>query len=286
MLISNKDVFTYRQFMERPDFECYHYCDAVPPNVDFHEHDFYEIFFFLSGNVSYIIEGRTYQLRPGDILLTDNRDIHRPDVRPGKPYERYVIWIRPLFLSMANSLGADLTACFTDASAKKYKLIRPDSAVLSHLKGICEKMLQCRDATEFGSNTLLYLYLTEFLVYLNRAYFATPDEIRKDITENEKINEVVRYINDHIADNLTLDRLSEVFFVSKYYLGHRFKEFTGLTLYQFIIKKRLTIARNMLREGVPAMDACMRCGFNDYSNFLKAFKREFGRNPKDFFRRN
>lgn len=280
-----KDTFTQRQIMERSDFECYHYWDPAPPVVDFHEHEFYEVFFFLSGDVSYSIEGRTYQLRPGDILLTDNRDIHKPEVRPGKPYERYVIWIEPAFLTRVNTMGSDLTRCFTDASEKKYKRIRPESSVMSHLKGICEKMLRNRDEEEFGSGTLSYIYLVEFLVYLNRAYFATPEDIRKDVTENEKINEVVAYINDNLADDLTLDLLADTCFVSKSHLAHQFKLYTGLTLYQFIIKKRVTVARNMIREGAPVMEACMRCGFNDYSNFLKAFKREFGRSPKEFMLR-
>ena len=284
LLNTNKDTFTLRQTMERPDFECYHYLDPVPPKVDFHEHEFYEVFFFLSGDVNYIIEGRTYQLRPGDILLTDNRDIHKPDVRPGKPYERFVIWIEPAFLSLVNMRGSDLTSCFTDASEKKYKRIRPDSTVLTHLRGICEKMLRCRDSDEFGSGALSYVYLIEFLVYLNRAYFATPDDIRRDVTENEKINEVVAYINDNLSEDLTLDRLAEACFVSKSHLAHQFKAYTGLTLYQFIIKKRVTVARNMIREGTPVIEACMRCGFNDYSNLLKAFKREFGRSPKEFLR--
>lgn len=271
--------------MEHPDFECYHYLDPVPPVVDFHEHAFYEIFFFLSGDVSYIIEGRTYQLRPGDILLTDNRDIHKPDIRPGKPYERFVIWIEPTFLSRANMFGLDLTRCFADASEKKYKRIRPESNVLTHLRSICEKMLRNRDDTGFGSGTLSYVYLIEFLVYLNRAYFATPDDIRRDVTENEKVNGVVAYINDHLADDLTLDRLAETCYISKSHLMHQFKTYTGLTLYQFIIKKRVTVARNMIHAGTPVTEACMRCGFNDYSNFLKAFKREFGRSPKEFMAR-
>lgn len=279
---SHKDIFTLRQTMQHSDFECYHYLDAVPPNVDFHEHEFFEVFFFQSGNVSYNIEGRIYQLRPGDILLTDNRDIHKPEIRPGKPYERYVIWIQPNFLLRVNETGTDLSQCFTDASQRKYKLIRPESDVTTHLKGICEKMLRSRDEDAFGSGTLAYIYLLEFLVYLNRAYFATPEEIRKDVTENEKINEVVAYINDNLTADLTLDQLAEACFISKSHLAHQFKTYTGLTLYQFIIKKRVTVARNMLREGALVMEACMRCGFNDYSNFLKAFKREFGRSPKEF----
>ena len=285
LLKSHKDIFTLRQTMQHSDFECYHYLDAVPPNVDFHEHEFFEVFFFQSGNVSYNIEGRIYQLRPGDILLTDNRDIHKPEIRPGKPYERYVIWIQPNFLLRVNETGTDLSQCFTDASQRKYKLIRPESDVTTHLKGICEKMLRSRDEDAFGSGTLAYIYLLEFLVYLNRAYFATPEEIRKDVTENEKINEVVAYINDNLTADLTLDQLAEACFISKSHLAHQFKTYTGLTLYQFIIKKRVTVARNMIREGASVMDACMKCGFNDYSNFLKAFKREFGRSPKEFSKR-
>ena len=280
----HKDKFTLRQTMLQADFECYHYFDLAPPVVDFHEHEFYEIFFFLSGNVLYTIEGRTYQLRPGDILLTNNRDIHRPDVRPGKAYERYVIWVQPEVIEKVRSMGTDLSACFEDAAERKYKLIRPDSAVLTLLKGICEKMIQAKNETDFGSSTLSLLYLLEFMIFLNRAYFATPDAIRTDVTENEKINEAVAYINTHLAEDLSLDELSRALYVSKSHLNRNFKEFTGLTLYQYIIKKRLVVARNMLLEGAQVMDACMKCGFNDYSNFLTAFKREFGKNPKEFMR--
>ena len=97
--------------------ECHHYLDRVPPQVEYHEHEFYEIFFFLSGDVSYIIEGSTYQLRPGDILLTSNEDIHKPEVRAGKPYERYVIWINPDAIQAFHKLGDDLAACFLDGLA-------------------------------------------------------------------------------------------------------------------------------------------------------------------------
>lgn len=286
MVKMHNDIFTLRQTMEHPDFECYHYYNSVPPQLDFHEHEFYEVFFFLSGDVSYVVEGRTYQLRPGDILLTDNRDIHKAIVRPGKPYERFIIWVQPSFVEQIKLFGADLSACFTDASQKKYKLIRPDSDVLTHLRAICQKMLRNRDEAAFGSATLSYVYLIEFLVYLNRAYFATPDAIRSDVTENEKINEIVAYINENLSENLALDRVAETFYMSKSYLSHQFKDYTGMTLYQFIIKKRVTVARNMLREGRPVMEACMQCGFNDYSNFLKAFKREFGKSPKDFMKRD
>ena len=261
------DTFTPRQTMEDGLFECHHYLDRVPPQVEYHEHEFYEIFFFLSGDVSYIIEGSTYQLRPGDILLTSNEDIHKPEVRAGKPYERYVIWIHPDAIQAFHKLGDDLAACFLDASDRRFKLIRPDSSTVTQ---------------GFAKETLAYLYLCEFLVYLNRAYFSLPDSIWEDVSENENVNQVVTYIHEHLAEDLSLDKLASYFYVSKSYLSHKFKEYTGLTLYQFIIKKRLVVARNMLREGLPVTTVCLQCGFNDYSNFLKQFKREFGRSPKEF----
>ena len=72
------DTFTPRQTMEDDLFECHHYLDRVPPQVEYHEHEFYEIFFFLSGDVSYIIEGSTYQLRRG----------HPPHQQRGHPQAR------------------------------------------------------------------------------------------------------------------------------------------------------------------------------------------------------
>lgn len=282
MATLHKDEFSIRQTMLRPDFECYHYLDPIPPKVELHDHDFYEVVFFISGNVIYHVEERSYLLRPGDILLTGMHDIHRSEVLPGKPYERYVIWMSPDFLLKTKEYGSDLTDCFKDANLKNYNLIRPEGRSVAHLKNILDKIIDCRQSSEFGSTTLEFVYLCEFVVFLNRAYFSTPGIIAENVTENEKINEVVAYINNNLADDLTLDKLADHCYVSKSYLSHQFKTHTGLTLYQYIIKKRLTVARSMLCEGIPVIETCMRCGFNDYSNFYKAFKKEFGKSPKEF----
>ena len=98
----------------------------------------------------------------------------------------------------------------------------------------------------------------------------------------DQINQILLYINENLTEDLSLNLLSDRFYISKYYLNRQFKQFTGLSLYQYIMKKRLIVARNMLRGGSSVMDACLQCGFNDYSNFLKAFKREFGKLPKEY----
>lgn len=279
-----REEFNPIQTMTEKYFEYHHTYNESPPSVEFHQHPFYEIFFFLSGNVTYTIEGKSYKLRPGDILLTNSSDIHRPDIQEGKPYERIVIWLADdFFMMLKDFYGEDLSACFTDAASKDYRLIRPDNQNITRLKTLCTQISKAKNSTEPGSRALASAYLTEFLVQVSRAYYETPDSVKCDVTENEKINQIVLFINENLAGDLSLGNLETHFYISKYYLSRQFKQFTGLSLYQYIIKKRLIAARNLLRNGSTVMEACLQSGFNDYSNFLKAFKREFGKNPSNYF---
>lgn len=279
----HKDNWTDRQVMlgEIP-FEYYHYLDEIPPSVESHQHPFYELFFFLGGNVNYTIEGKIYKLRPGDILLTNSHDVHRPEILPGAPYERVVIWISDDLFEYLPIKEDSLSACFRDAATKNYRLIRPEESHIIHLRKTCARMERAMADSRVGSLSLQFAYLFEFLVEVCRCYYETAELPAADITENNKINTVIAYLNDHIAEELTLDSLSETFYISKFYLSKQFREYTGTSIYQYIMKKRLTVARDLLRAGAPVTQAYLECGFGDYSNFLKAFKREFGCTPKTY----
>lgn len=281
----NKDIWTDRQVMlDGSLFELYHYLDVTPPKVEYHQHPFYELFFFLDGNVSYSIEGKTYRLRPGDILLTNPLDIHRPEIFPGKPYERVVLWMDEHFFERLGLGGNDLAECLSTAARKEHRLIRPNQSDLIQLRKLCSRISDAQNSHEMGSDLLVWAYLIEFLVNVCRCCADSPDYFNEDITENPKVNLILNYINQNIAQDLTLDGIADEFHISKYYLIRQFKQFTGMSIYQYIIKKRVTISRDLLRSGSSVMDSCMNCGFNDYSNFLKAFKREFGCNPSKFLR--
>lgn len=276
----DKDIGTAQQAMpNKSAFEFYYHMDYAPPKVEFHQHPFYELFFFLSGNVDYTIEGKTYQLRPGDILLINSLDIHRPEIFPGKPYERIVVWLDDSFFDQMRAGGDDLAACFADAARKNYRRIRPSHTSLLHMHTLCEQISSTQNSSALGSYALIYAYLLEFLVEVCRCYFDAADFMREEVTENDKINQVLDYINQHIAADLSLDEIAGQFYVSKFHLSKQFKHYTGISIYQYIIKKRVRISRDMLLNGATVTDAWMECGFNDYSNYLKAFKREFGCNP-------
>ena len=278
----HRDIWTDRQFMlENTPFEFYHYLDNSPPKVSFHQHPCYELFFFLGGNVNYSIEGKTYALRPGDILLTGSHDVHRPEVLPGKPYERIVVWLAEDFFQPLFAAGEELQSCFRDAATKNYRLVRPDEQSYLRLYRLCQRIDEAQASREIGSMALAYGLVTEFLVEVCRCYYRAPAESYGNVTENARINQAIAYVNKHIAEDLSLAHLAEQFYVSKFYLSKQFRQYAGLSLYQYIMKKRLTAAREQLLQGSSVTEAFLSSGFNDYSNFLKAFKREYGSLPKD-----
>lgn len=277
----HKDVWTDRQEMGKEHtFEFYHYLDKVAPEVDFHQHPFYELLFFLAGSADYTIEGKTYRLKPGDILLTNPSDVHRPEIQPGKTYERVVIWLSVDFFTQLGSENAKLSAIFTDAATKDYRRIRPGENSVVRLFHLCDKISRAQSSGKIGSAALCYAFVIEFLVEVCRCYYETRDLVPEDVSENEKINQVLAYINARITEEISLEALAEHFYLSKFYLSRQFKQYAGLSIYQYIMKKRLSMAREMIQSGTPATTACLECGFNDYSNFLKAFRREFEQTPR------
>ena len=126
------------------------------------------------------------------------------------------------------------------------------------------------------------LYLIELLVFLNKEYIARDmNDITEDLIYDSKISDIISYINDNLSEDLSLENLASKFYISKYHLLRLFKKHTGYTPYNYI-HKRLITAKGLLKEGLNISQVCHECGFNDYSNFIRAFSKEFGISPKKY----
>lgn len=267
------------------DFEFFHYRDETSRNFEYKNHDKYEIFFLISGRVTYLVEGRSYKLSPGDILLINNNELHKPIIEPGETYERIIIWIKPDFLSKHSIESCNLSYCFEQALEKKQNLIRLKPENLKSMRNAIYSLEEACESTEFGNHILKNSFLMEIVVYINRHLLKAPgSSLYADVEYNEKINKIVNYINENLSEDLSLDRLASKFYMNKYYLLHEFKKYTGYSIHQFILQKRLIMARNLAKEGKPVHEICEECGFGDYSNFIRAFKNTYGMPPKKYFR--
>lgn len=265
------------------DFEFFHYRDEETRNFEYKNHDVYEVYFLISGRVTYLVEGRSYAMKPGDILLINNRELHKPVLEPGETYERIILWIKPDFLKKHSIEGCNLTECFERTYRDKENIIRPKAEMLRVIKNSIVMLEETCNSNEFGSHILKNSYLMEIIVYLNRYFLKVQkNNLPSDVKCNEKINSVIKYINENLDRDLSLDSLSSRFYLNKYYLLHEFKKYTGYSIHQYIQQKRLILSKTLLKEGRSVNEVCDECGFGDYSNFIRAFKKAFGVPPKKY----
>ncbi|WP_418570025.1 AraC family transcriptional regulator [Hominenteromicrobium sp.] len=263
--------------MLRQDFQLSHNRDPYFRTMEFHAHDFLELYCFLDGSVTYYIEDQVYDLCPGDLLIIPAGKMHRPVIaNEHAAYERMVLWITPQYLQGIDSPAGDLQKNLQKVGEHGYCVpFRGDETVF--VTALLKKLLymQKNDTDPKFCAGAVELYLWTIF----RSYGVIDTTHRN---ETQVIPQVIRYITEHFSEPLTLEDIAAEFFVSKSYLNRHFKAYTNSTVYAYIMALRLTHARRMLREGIPAVEAGRECGFSDYSTFYKAFKTQTGLSPQQF----
>ena len=258
----------------KEDFRLFHINDRTDREFEWHYHDFHKIIVFVSGKVTYHIEGKAYQLKPQDILLVSQGAIHKPEIDPSIPYERYIFWIRDDLSS------SELNTCFQKANDRSFNLIRLDSVLQEKLKDLLPEIEHSLRDTQFGDSILSKALFAQFMVYINRIFLKSstaPDQ--KSYSSDSQVEQLLTYINRNLSENLSIDHLAERFFFSKYHMMRKFKKETGYTIHNYIISKRLLHARSLIAQGTPVMKAAMQSGFQDYTAFVRAYKKQFGTVP-------
>ncbi|MFR2177720.1 MAG: helix-turn-helix domain-containing protein [Blautia obeum] len=258
----------------KEDFRLFHINDQTKKDFSYHYHDFHKIIVFISGKVTYHIEGKAYHLKPRDILLVSQGAIHKPEIDPSVPYERYIFWIR-------DDLSCqELNTCFQKANDRSFNLVRADSALQERLKDLLPEIEQTLQNKHFGDTVLRNALFTQFMIYINRIFLRTsssPDE--KTYSSDTQVEQLLKYINRNLSENLSIDQLANRFFFSKYHMMRKFKNETGYTIHNYITSKRLLMARSLISQGMPVMKAAQASGFRDYTTFVRAYKKQFGKAP-------
>ena len=262
-------------------FKIFHLRDEHKLDIDFHYHDFHKILIHLRGNVSYCIEGRNYDLAPNDIVLVNAGEVHKPILNDDSIYERIIFYVSQKFLDDYVSEGTDLACCFKQAYANKSHVMRLAAARGSRLAEIIRNIDSAIDDHEYANELYRKLLFLEFMIQLNRATLQGGIEYINTSASNQKIIEILDFLNKNLTNPITIDVLANKFYLSRYYLMHAFKEETGYSIGSYITNKRLLLARDMIRDGSPVSDACYSCGFGSYSSFVRAYKKTFNCTPTD-----
>ena len=276
-----EQVYQPRGYLREP-FRLFHLRDVGVEEMEYHYHEFHKAVFFLAGSAGYLIEGRSYFLQPGDVLLVGRHLIHKPVIDPTRPYERVVLYLDPELLEGAMQGEGSLARCFELARERRFALMRPAAEDRQALKGLLDRLEEALgEQGEFGSALLARACLFQLLIRLNRMALRDTTSQRQGVSRSDpKIAQVLDYINGNLAADLSVDRLAALCYASKYHFMRRFRELTGYSVHQYVTEKRLLAAAELLRGGAAAQEAGLRCGFQDYSAFQRAFKRQFGLTPR------
>jgi AraC-like DNA-binding protein len=225
------------------------------------------------------------KLKPWDILLVGKNDLHLPIISSTTPYVRMILWLNPMFLEGHNKNGCDLLSCFQLASERKLNLIRLDN---KHINSLKQNLIDLEEEIEdkaFGSTILKNALFLQFIVKINRLFLGMGiNKNIDDIKYDPRIEDVLSFINSNLEKDLSIGMLSKEFYLNKYYLMHLFKKETGYTLYSYILKKRVIKASTLIKSNMQSGEVCSKCGFGDYSSFVRAFKKEFGLSPKQYYK--
>lgn len=237
-----------------------------------HNHDDkYEIVLFLSGNAEFHIEGNIYRSHPHDLYIVNPLEMHHNFFLSSEKYRRIVIHIYLPFFEQNNC--KELEAVFLHRTLGCNCQI-PARIVDQEMYHLLIKMNYYLKQEAYSTAKCVLL---EFLYLLN--HITQPLTI--PTVADERINQILLYINEHLADRLTLEQLSSIFFINKYHLCRSFKAVTGYTIIHYINYKRLLLVRELHGKGQTLLEASTNAGFHNYAHFYRMYRKEFGSSPRE-----
>lgn len=264
-------------------FEAYHMTSTtVQPRV-MHSHEFYEMYFFLRGDIRIVTEDVDIRPRRGDMLLFPPHCMHRNQhLSTDTPYERFYLYISPDFLRSVRSAEYDLHAELDEILHTSGFHLHLSEAALTELLQLTDDIIAASEQTSPAEMMLNSCRMGMLLVRAVTLLRASSTPGRADACG--PVNPLLRYLNDHLTEPLSLDHLAEIFFMSKFALLRTFREHTGMSIHQYLLAKRILLAQELLAQGMKPYEVSGKCGFSDYTGFYRAFRQRTGVSPAQYGR--
>lgn len=269
------------QMPQGREFEIYHSINTNPQPSIYQSHHFYEIYFLLQGSIRVIVDELDLNPVLGETLIYPPNCMHRiTHTDSTVPYERFYIYLSKEYLSAVSSADYNFIQELERLTAGGRCFFRPGEEAVRELTDKADEIIEAaRDtspAAVLANRCRMTMYLIRLLGLLEESIASTED------SASSRMNELIRYINQNAAQPLSLDQLEEVFGISKYVLLHEFKDYTGMSIYQYILTRRVILAQQLIQQGAKPNQACEQSGFSDYTSFYRAFKARTGKSPNQY----
>lgn len=245
--------------------------DTQPPkSCPMHTHDRIELYYFISGNCKCNVEGTEYVLKPHDIAVIRPYESHMMRWQSGETYERIVLMVSTQFVNEFDPDGKIMSAMDS----------RPAGTGNIFSKDMFHNTMLSDSIESINKNTSLAAAVARILLILTETYNCSQS-MGKLSRSDSACARIIDYINENIYTSVSIDDISNKFFISRSQINRLFKKNTGSSVYKYIITKRMYGARLRIKNGEPIMRVAADCGHCDYSSFYRAYKAFFGVSPKD-----
>ena len=233
------------------------------------------------GNIK--IEGNSYELTNGDMVILNYNELHCVDIQ-SEFCERITIYLDESIYRNYSEPVKNLLRIFYRRKSGTGNLI-PASIVRAYgIDTLIEEIKEYSAQQDPVSELVAFGKITELLRRINQT---AVEQIESEInicSNNPIVDQVIKYISLHFAEDITCDSIADQMYLNKYYLGRLFKEAVGISLWNYIINRRLLNFNDLVRQNNTVEEACSKSGFRNYSNFYRLYKKRMGISPQEFKR--
>lgn len=244
-----------------------------PTDYNMHIHSRCEIYFFISGEVEYLVEGSRYPLAENNLMIMRASESHTARIIESRKYERFAINFPSSYFNQIDSKNL-LMQPFMDRPLGQGNLFTQKDMDMELVRKLFFEMM--KDSSPEERKMILNTHLGMILYMIYSAFSSSPVDKRSPQSFSEG---VISYINVHLFEEITVPSLAEHFFLSSSQFSRIFRRDIGSSPWEYILRKRLTAAREMLKKGLSAQSACYECGFTDYSSFYRSYIKYFHEAP-------
>ena len=238
------------------------------PVFDLHSHNYYELYFFVSGKADWQVENRSYVVHSNTLCLFPPHCLHGIRLYPFVPYERFVVYLMP---------NPQLEPVLLRPFHHPRHLFC--SGRTADISGFLRSLAECASFPDELRELATGARLRSLLCELSLLDFSAGPAAAE--TADERVRPIMDFINENLHRRLTLDELSHAFYMSRTHLQHLFERSVGISIHKYITTKRMSQAKQLIAEGNPPSKVFFRCGYEDYSSFFRAFQSYYGYPPKE-----
>ncbi len=263
------------------NFEAHHEITSRLMSHGLHAHDYYEFYIHYSGGRYYCVDDITYKLEPNMLIVIPPLYMHGLVCdRDLENYERGYLFLPAENLQKFGMGEINLSAVIEEQTKKRnniFILSDEQGDEISRILVTLQKNVNKLSIME--QNFMIMKLLNLVMASFKNGHQEKPFDIP---SKESSVQEVFHYINNHFAENLSIKELSSRFNMSESSLSHEFKKYTNKSVYDYILYKRIIMAKELLYKNLSLTEIAYNCGFSDYSNFLREFRKINGVSPREY----